>query len=218
MASCTHRTLEFNICSGQNYQCCCVWLIFTLRWRHNDHDGVSNHQPHDCLLNRSFRRRSKQTSKLRVTGLCAGNSPETGEFPAQMASYAENVSIWWRHHAWWIHQMKTFSALLVLCEGNLPVTGGYPSQRPMPRSFCVFMCAWTNGWANNWDAGDLRRHRAHHGVTVMYSPKPNTRTSFRNSLSKSSELDDLFMLTQSPKTDGLQVKVTDSEAGSSNCL
>ena len=37
-------------------------------------------------------------SKLRVTGLCEGNSPGTGEFPAQMASYAENVSIWWRHH------------------------------------------------------------------------------------------------------------------------
>ena len=34
------------------------------------------------------------TSKLRVTGLCAGNSPMTGEFPAQMASYAESVSIW----------------------------------------------------------------------------------------------------------------------------
>ena len=33
-----------------------------------------------------------------VTGLCAGNSPETGEFPAQMVSNAENVSIWWRHH------------------------------------------------------------------------------------------------------------------------
>ena len=37
-------------------------------------------------------------SKLRVTGLCEGNSPGTGEFPAQMASNAENVSIWWRHH------------------------------------------------------------------------------------------------------------------------
>ena len=60
--------------------------------------NVSNHQPHDCLLNRLFRRRSKKTSKLRVTGLCAGNSPGTGEFPAQMASDAENVSIWWRHH------------------------------------------------------------------------------------------------------------------------
>ena len=58
----------------------------------------SNHQPHHCLLNRLFRRRSKETSNLRVTVLCAGNSPGTGEFPAQMANYAENVSIWWRHH------------------------------------------------------------------------------------------------------------------------
>ena len=69
-----------------------------LLWRHNGSDGVSNRQPHDCLLNRSFRRRSKKTSKLRVTGHCVGNSPLTGEFPAQMASNAENVSIWWRHH------------------------------------------------------------------------------------------------------------------------
>ena len=46
----------------------------TLRWRHNDHAGVSNHQPHGCLLNRLFRRRSTKTSKLRVTGLCVGNS------------------------------------------------------------------------------------------------------------------------------------------------
>ena len=45
------------------------------QWRHNDHDGVWNHQPHGCLLNRLFRRRSKKTSKLRVTGLCVGNSP-----------------------------------------------------------------------------------------------------------------------------------------------
>ena len=52
-----------------------------LRWRHNDHDGVSNHQPHGCLLNRLFRHRSRKTSKFRVTGLCAGNSPVTGEFP-----------------------------------------------------------------------------------------------------------------------------------------
>ena len=36
---------------------------------------------------------SRKTSQLHVTGLCAGNSPVTGEFPAQRASYAENVSI-----------------------------------------------------------------------------------------------------------------------------
>ena len=70
----------------------------TIRWRHNGHDGLKNHQPHDRLLNRLFRRRSKKTSKLRVTGLCAGNSPGTGEFLAQMTSNGENFSIWWRHH------------------------------------------------------------------------------------------------------------------------
>ena len=70
-----------------------------LQWRHNGRNSISNHQPHDCLLNRLFRRRSKKTSKLRVTGLCAGNSPGTGEFPTQMASYAEIFSIWWHHHA-----------------------------------------------------------------------------------------------------------------------
>ena len=73
----------------------------SLHWRDNDSGGVSDHQPHDCLFSRLFRRRSKKTSKLRVTGLCAGNSPAAGEFPAQRASNAENVSIWWRHHGWW---------------------------------------------------------------------------------------------------------------------
>ena len=59
---------------------------------------VSNHQPKDCLLNHLFRGRSKKTSKLRVTGLCEGNSPMTSEFPTQRASNMENVSIWWCHH------------------------------------------------------------------------------------------------------------------------
>ena len=75
------------------------WPKITLQWRHYGHDSVSNHQPHDCLLKHLFRRRSKKTSKLRVTGIFAGNSSVPGEFPAQMASNAENVSIWWRHHA-----------------------------------------------------------------------------------------------------------------------
>ena len=50
-------------------------MCYTLRWRQNGRDSVSNHQPQDCLFNRLFRRRSKKTSKLRVTGLCVGNSP-----------------------------------------------------------------------------------------------------------------------------------------------
>ena len=75
-----------------------VGRTITLQCRHDGHDSVSNDQPHDSLPNRLFRRESKKISKLRVTGLCAGNSPETGKFPAQMASNGENVSIWWRHH------------------------------------------------------------------------------------------------------------------------
>ena len=92
-------------------QHCFKW---SLQWRHNGHDSVSNHQPHDGLLNPSFRSRSKKTSKLCVTGLCEGNSPVTGELPAQMASNAENVSIWWRHH-----------------DGLAPRTGVKPLPEPM---------------------------------------------------------------------------------------
>ena len=79
---------------------CVKYLIkyFTLRWRHNKHDGISNHQPLDCLLNCLFRRRSKETSKLHITGLCERNSAVTGELPAQRVSSSETVSIWWRHH------------------------------------------------------------------------------------------------------------------------
>ena len=54
-----------------------LWSPFCLklRWRHNGHGGVSNHRPHHCLLDRLFGCRSKNTSKLRVPGLCVGNSP-----------------------------------------------------------------------------------------------------------------------------------------------
>ena len=64
-----------------------------------------------------------------------------------------------RRWPWWRHQMETFSALLAL---------SFPSQRPMTRSLMFSsICAWTNGCANNQDAGDLRRHRCHYDVTVM---------------------------------------------------
>ena len=70
----THMLQDYHMASLVKWP----WPIHddrTLHWRHNDHDGVSNHQPHDCLLNPLFRRRSKKISKLRVTGLCVGNSP-----------------------------------------------------------------------------------------------------------------------------------------------
>ena len=82
--------------------------------------------------------------------------------------------------AWWRHRLETFSALLVLYQGNPSVTGVFPTQRPVARSFYVFVdlrlnkrlskqsiCALTNGWATNRDGSYLRRHRTHYDVTVM---------------------------------------------------
>ena len=65
-----------------SFQSTSLCVYHSLQWRHNGRDGVSGHQPHDCLLNRLFKQTSKKTLKLRVTGLCVGNSPVTDEFPA----------------------------------------------------------------------------------------------------------------------------------------
>ena len=69
---------------------------------------------------------------------------------------------------WWRHQMETFSALLALCARNSPVTGESPHKGKW-RGTLIFslICARINDWINNREVGDLRRHRAHYGVTVM---------------------------------------------------
>ena len=89
---------------GQYHGCWCSWLVPShclsqcwprclmpygvtrppLQWRHNGHDGLSNHQPNDCLLSRLYRCRPKKISTPGVTGLCAGNSPATSEFPHKL--------------------------------------------------------------------------------------------------------------------------------------
>ena len=98
----------------------------SLYWRHNGRNGVSNHQPLDCLINRLFRPRSKKASKLRVTGLCAWNSPGTGNFTAKMASDAKNVSIWWRLRVWmdlsgFVSSLcYTIMMMLLMCVSQQP--------------------------------------------------------------------------------------------------
>ena len=63
--------------------------------------------------------------------------------------------------------METFSALVAICAGNSSVTGEFPAQRPVTQSFDVFFDLRINGWVNNCEAGDWRRHRAHDDLTVM---------------------------------------------------
>ena len=60
------------------------------------------------------------------------------------------------------NETVTFSVLLALCEGNPSVTGGFPHKGQWHGDLTFsLICAWTNDWANNRDAGDLRRHRTH---------------------------------------------------------
>ena len=63
--------------------------------------------------------------------------------------------VWHQPIAWWRHEMKTFSTLLAICEETTS-------------SNTELWCSlWPNFWANNRDAGDLRRHPAHYDGTVM---------------------------------------------------
>ena len=99
----------FAVCLSHSCHCSCwVVFVFITVTKKNEREGVSNHQPQDCLLNRLFRHRSNKASKLCVTSLCLGNTPVTGEFPAQRASNAESVSIWWRHHVSLLHRAPWF--------------------------------------------------------------------------------------------------------------
>ena len=119
----------------------CWGLLFwlPLQWRHNEHDGVSNHQPYGFLLNCLFMRRSKKTSRLRVTGLCDGNSPVTGEFPSQRASNAENVSIWWRHHGHFFGDRVAVDEIWGIRYSN------------------KFAVIWYNSW---WSIDAIWRHKS----------------------------------------------------------
>ena len=118
-----------------------------------------------------------------------------------MASNAENVSIWWRHHGWYetFVYIASFSHLLwSMVSGGIPAFTDwaiehddvikwkyFPRYWPFVRGFAghrwiprikgqwrrtlIFSLtrAWTNGWENNGEAGDLRLHRGHYDVIVM---------------------------------------------------
>ena len=113
----------------------------TVHWRHNECDGVSNHQRLDCLLNRLFRRRSNKPSKCRVTGLCGGNPPWPLDFPPKGPATPKmflfvDVIIAWQH----------FCIIRSLCNAEL----------------WWFLCCWPKQvFEHSRGAGDSRRIGAH---------------------------------------------------------
>ena len=86
---------------------------------------------------------------------------------------------------WWRHQMETFYALLAICAGNSAVPGEFPAQRPVTRSFDVFLNLRLNkrlskqswGWWFETPSNPLWRHRNDIGNVywpnwLRYSDKP----------------------------------------------
>ena len=75
----------------------------------------------------------------------------------------------------WRHQMETFSALLAIYAGNSPVTREFPAQRPVTRSFDVFICLLLNkrlskqsrGWWFETPSCPLWRHYNEQNVAIM---------------------------------------------------
>ena len=91
---------------------------------------------------------------------------EFWDYTTSPMSYPITISFW----SWWRHQMETLSALLALCAGNSPVlVNSHHKGQWRGALIFSFICDWLNGRVNNRDTGDLRRHRSHYDVIVIFS-------------------------------------------------
>ena len=79
----------------------------------------------------------------------------------------EATMSYWNQYTWWRHQMETFYWPFVRGIHRSPVNSPHKGQWRGALLFSL-ICARINGWVNNGEAGDLRRHRAHCGFIVMY--------------------------------------------------
>ena len=113
--------------------------VVPLQWRHNERDGVSNHQHLDCLLSRLLRCTSKKSSKLLVTGHCEGNPPVVSEFPSQRASDAENVFLWWRHR---IHIKPLMKVVLLTCLTSSLKFPSFFHKEKLPDDYVSMMMSY----------------------------------------------------------------------------
>ena len=105
-------------------------------------------------------------SEIRITGLLWRESTQLPVTlrPVTRKAFSRDPY----KNAWWRHEMETLSAKLALCAGNSPVPVNSPHKAQW-RGALMFslICVWINGWVNNREAGDWRRHRGHYDVNVM---------------------------------------------------
>ena len=125
-----------------DWEICCLWLHRKLTKSQHYNDVIMSARASQIISltivysTVHSRRRSKKTSKLRATGLCKGNSPVIGEFPAQKASNAETVSIWWRHHEFrWSHWRN-------FCKSDISAAVKHINDLSSKQNQNVNLCIW----------------------------------------------------------------------------
>ena len=131
---------------------------------------------------------------FRVTGHLCGEFTGPGEFTTQRPVTRSFDVFFDLRNSWWHHMMTSSNGNIFRVTGHLcgefTGPGEFTTQRPVTRSFDVFFdLRWTKGWANNRDAGDLGRQRAHHDVAVcqcqiyfLWSSKSFTLSQLANHL------------------------------------
>ena len=133
------RQISIYVTFNMNIQC----INTSLRCCHNEYDGVSNHQTHHCLLSRLFRRRSKKTPKLRVTGLCVGNSPVNSPHKGLVTRKTcpfDDVIMWWCRWLIWRPVKKTLFCNRQILQ--VKTTRNKRHHRPLPDYVGLDRLSW----------------------------------------------------------------------------
>ena len=147
-------------------------IKIALQWRNYESLCFSNHRRLDCLFHRLFRRSSKKTSKLRVTGLCEGNPLVAVWFPSQRASNAEMFPFGDVILGYLllddICSVVTYTwhgiVLCITCHfSRIPLTKGNTHNNSSIMGCCkgpmrtfddFFVASWTNFSTYSWDSGE----------------------------------------------------------------
>ena len=162
----------------------------TLQWRHNERDSVSNHQPHDCLLNRLFRRWSRKTSNSAslafVRGIHRGPVNSSHKWPVMRKMFPFDDVIMNTGETQSLDPFHCRFFMMTSSNGNIfrvispmwgEFTGCFPPHKGQWRGALMLplICAWTNGWVNNLE---LLHYYQGWGTRTQYSYSQYSSTEF----------------------------------------
>ena len=121
--------------------------------------ALSNHRQRDRLFNSLLKLTTKKTSKYHINlPFLVGSTQKGPAVRYVFPSHHDDVIKWKLFPRYWS---------FVLGIHRSPVNSPHKRQWRGALMYSL-ICIRINGWVNNDEAGDLRRHRAHYDVTVMW--------------------------------------------------